>query len=133
MVDKQTKINTWNEYLEKLFEDHRKEHFDIKETLSGPKILQEEVQTAIVELKDTKASDPYNIQSELLKLFDERTITFITQVFNNIYDTGNISFKVWICCYSKENQTQEVWRVSHSKSYETPLKSIPRGSPQENI
>jgi len=53
-----------------LFEDYRKEPFDIEDTLSASKILQEEVQTAIAQLKDDKASGPDNIQTEHLKLFD---------------------------------------------------------------
>lgn len=55
---------------QKLFEDYRKEHFDIEDTLSASKILQEEVQTAIAQLKDDKASGPDNIKTEHLKLFD---------------------------------------------------------------
>lgn len=90
IVDKQTRINTWKEYLGRLFEDQRQGRFDIGETLSGPKILRSEVQTAIAQLKEGKAPGPDNIQTELLKLFDEKTITLITQLFNNIYDTGQI-------------------------------------------
>lgn len=90
IVDKHNKINTWKEYLEKLFEDHRMDYPDTKESLSGPEILQEEVQIAIAHLKEGKAAGPDNIQTELLKLFDKRTVKLITQVFNNIYNTGKI-------------------------------------------
>lgn len=39
VLDKKTKVNTWKEYLEKLFEDRRGVYFDVEDALSGPKIL----------------------------------------------------------------------------------------------
>lgn len=51
--------------------------------------MPEEEQKAIAQLKEGKALGPDNIQTELLKLFDERTINLLTQLFN-IYDTGKI-------------------------------------------
>ncbi|GJQ71797.1 hypothetical protein Trydic_g11484 [Trypoxylus dichotomus] len=87
---KQTKMNSWKEYLEKLFEDSIfLSTKNIEETLSGAKTLQE-VQTAIEHLKESKAPGPDNIQTELLKLFVERTIRIITQFFNRICHTGEI-------------------------------------------
>ncbi|GJQ82732.1 hypothetical protein Trydic_g19741 [Trypoxylus dichotomus] len=62
------KSTSVKEYLRKLDEDYREEPFDIEETLSAVKILQEDVQAAIPQLKESKTPSPDNIQTELIIL-----------------------------------------------------------------
>lgn len=71
--------------------------------------MKEEVQTAIAQLKDGKASGPDNIQTKLLKLFDQQTRLLLecSTTFTTLEKFGMA--EIWICCYSKENKTKEVW------------------------
>uniref|UniRef100_A0A8D8SH15 Craniofacial development protein 2 n=1 Tax=Cacopsylla melanoneura TaxID=428564 RepID=A0A8D8SH15_9HEMI len=90
IIDKQEKLKTWKEYLEKLFEDQRERHLQMEEPTNGPTILRQEVESAISQLKDGKAAGPDEINSEILKLFDEESVILLTEMLNTIYDSGKI-------------------------------------------
>uniref|UniRef100_A0A8D8W5N2 Craniofacial development protein 2 n=2 Tax=Cacopsylla melanoneura TaxID=428564 RepID=A0A8D8W5N2_9HEMI len=90
IIEKEKKMNTWKEYLETLFYDQREDGNYNKNALSGPEITPQEVQAALKLLKCRKAAGPDNIQTEFLKLLDDRGIDVITEVFNNIYNSGDI-------------------------------------------
>lgn len=89
VIDKEEKKIIWKDYLEKLFSDQRAP-FTLEEAITGPEILENEVKSAIQQLKDGKATGPDNIEAEFLKLLGKEGITLTTQVFNNIYNSGNI-------------------------------------------
>uniref|UniRef100_A0A8D8SJV6 Craniofacial development protein 2 n=1 Tax=Cacopsylla melanoneura TaxID=428564 RepID=A0A8D8SJV6_9HEMI len=81
--------DTWKKYLETLFYDTRNEVSpEINEEMNGPQILEEEVQTAINQIKQGKAAGPDQIQAEFLKLLDETKIKWLTH--NKIYESGTI-------------------------------------------
>lgn len=50
-----------------------------------------EVEVAIKNMINGKATRPDNIETEFLKLLNEAGIKWSTKIFNNIYDTGDIS------------------------------------------
>lgn len=81
--------DTWKTYIEQLFYDNRPEPPQLN-TETGPKILMEEVRAAITGMKDGKAPGPDNVNAEILKLLSEDNVKWLTAVFNNIYDSGNI-------------------------------------------
>lgn len=92
IIDKRQKVETWKEYISLLFKHNRPEHsrIEISGDNTGPLILRDEVEKAIKHMKDNKASGPDNIHSELLKLLDDEGISWLTNIFNHIYTTGNI-------------------------------------------
>lgn len=81
--------DTWKTYIEQLFYDNRPEPPQIKGE-TGPNILIEEVQAAINGIKDGKAPGPDNVNAEILKLLSEDNVKWLTKIFNDIYDSGNI-------------------------------------------
>ena len=90
LVDKETRLKTWKQYIEELFEDNRIDTPVINNVDSGPPITDAEVSAAIHKMKDGKTPGPDNIHAELLKLLDQEAVGWLTKVFNNIYNTGKI-------------------------------------------
>uniref|UniRef100_A0A8D8SXR8 Craniofacial development protein 2 n=1 Tax=Cacopsylla melanoneura TaxID=428564 RepID=A0A8D8SXR8_9HEMI len=80
---------TWKNYVEELFADQRNEH-EIPNTMTGPDILVQEVEAAIRSMKDGKAPGPDEVQTEILKLLEENFIIELTNIYNNIYNSGII-------------------------------------------
>lgn len=81
--------STWKNYVEDLFADIRAEQH-IVDTENGPNILQEEVEVAIQSMKEGKAPGPDDVQSEILKLCDDKFKKELTVIFNDIYNSGVI-------------------------------------------
>jgi len=81
----------WKEHQKKLFyEEIPSEYCCFKDKIvTDPNILTTEVETAIKNMKRGKAAGPDNVEAEFLKLIIER-IKWIVDIFNNIYDTGDI-------------------------------------------
>lgn len=94
IVNKEEIKNTWKSYIEQLFYDDRPNPPQTNYE-TGPRILVEEVQNAIKNMKEGKASGPDNIQTEFLKLLDEDNVKWLTSLFNRIYDCGSIP-KEWL-------------------------------------
>uniref|UniRef100_A0A8D8Q762 Craniofacial development protein 2 n=1 Tax=Cacopsylla melanoneura TaxID=428564 RepID=A0A8D8Q762_9HEMI len=94
LVDKDDIKTTWKSYIENLFLDERGNP-PILEVESGPNILPEEVTAAIKALRDGKVPGPDGIQAEFLKLLDEMSIKILCNIFNEIYNSGNIP-KEWL-------------------------------------
>jgi len=91
IIDQQEIKDKWKEYLEKLFYDQRPNECCFEnQVITGPRILTTEVEAAIKNMKNGKATGPNNVEAEFLKLLHEGWIKWITRIFNNIYDTGNI-------------------------------------------
>lgn len=88
VIDSKERINVWEKYIEKLFEDDRPAA-DTTYSPTGPSITKEEIEKAIRNSKDNKAAGPDEIPSEVLKLLDERGITALHRIFNIIYETGH--------------------------------------------
>lgn len=94
VIDKQDKIKVWSNYISELFKDARPQRPQIIDK-SGPAITVDEVQSAVQQMKDGRAPGPDNFRSEILKLFDESGITQLTEMFNLIYEKGELP-KDWL-------------------------------------
>lgn len=80
----------WQAYIEQLFEDDRTQQPQITIKEPGLPILKIEVEHAIRQTKSNKAPGPDRIPVEFFKLIDENNLKTLTNVFNHIYNTGNI-------------------------------------------
>ena len=89
IYDKKEIKDKWKTYIEELFNDTRPDPLQISGE-SGPKILEEEVQAAINSLKEGKAPGPDGLEAEFLKLMNDENIRWLTMIFNQIYNSGNI-------------------------------------------
>ena len=85
--------NRWKEYIEKLYNAEGKSHsLNIKPATDmdgiGPCILEEEVVTAIKELKNNKAEGIDEIPAELLKCMGNTAVKVFIHLCQKIYETG---------------------------------------------
>lgn len=87
IIEPEVRLNTWKEYIEKLFEDNR-EQLPISIAITGPEILEAEVENANKKAKNRVAVGPDDIPIEVLKLLEEKGIKTITKLFNDIYNEG---------------------------------------------
>ena len=81
----------WEEYINKLFNDDRKETDD--ETMlceSGPLILREYVTWVLRNSKTGKAAGPDEVNLEMILALVEEGVNLLWELFNNIYKTGHI-------------------------------------------
>ena len=81
--------NRWKEYITELYDDNRAEMPKFAMT-TGYNILQEEVQKAIISLKNGKATGSDEISTEMLKALDDCNVKAITKLVNILYNTGCI-------------------------------------------
>lgn len=58
--------------------------------MEGPEILKDEVRFAIKKMKRNKACGPDNIFAELLQATEEFSVDKITEIANDMYNSGNI-------------------------------------------
>ena len=90
MVEIEEQKERWREYIEELFMDERGDKPAIEKVIEGPKVMQSEVKAAIKKLKMDKAPGPDQICIEMIKALDEFGIAKVTDLINEIYDTGEI-------------------------------------------
>lgn len=83
------KLVTWKMYIEELFWDYRGNLPEIN-CMTGPSILESEVKAALKQSKNGKATGPDEIPVELIKVMSEVSTKELTELFNAIYDSGNI-------------------------------------------
>ena len=85
--EKEALVNVWIEYMGELYADDRVKRPDIDDE-SGPSITLTEVKHAINKLKNNKATGTDLIAAEMLKAFDDGPLGQLTQLCNEIYNTG---------------------------------------------
>ena len=90
LTDRNDISNRWAEYIEELFEDDREDKPEIDRPMEGPKSMIDEVQAAMKEMIYGKAAGPDNITIETLDALGDWGIVFITNLVNQIYDSGEI-------------------------------------------
>ncbi len=83
-------LERWTEYIGELFHDNRGQKPTISKTLDGPQILKEEVKLALSKMKKNKAAGPDDIVVEMLTSLEEFGIEKLTEIVNEIYDSGEI-------------------------------------------
>lgn len=88
IVDKEEQIEMWEAYIKDLFTDYR--HATNTLELDGPEILKSEVIKALEQTKDGKAAGCDEIPAEFLRLINENNLNIVLDLFNKIYDSGQI-------------------------------------------
>ena len=90
IMEKAERMARWAEYVDELFEDKRGEKPRILKPINGPRILPSEVKAAISKMKANKATGPDEICIEMIGALEDFGIQKVTDVLNEIYDTGEI-------------------------------------------
>ena len=80
----------WTQYIKSLYSDQTRSKPEEFKTAEGPEILFEEVKEAIKHLKESKAPGEDGITGEQLKVLDEESLKILTDILNDIYNTGVI-------------------------------------------
>src|SRR3984885_14147392 len=116
--------NRWKEYIEELYQDENlngeaedpreMEELRREETeVIGSELMEEEVRTAIKELKNNKTEVFNNIPAEMLKSLDERAMKEIIKICQKIYTSG-------------------IWPEDYLQSIMVPIKKKPNASKCED-
>ena len=90
IMEKKEILERWTEYITELFHDCRGEKPAILKNLEGPTILRSEVQAALAKMKRNKATGPDEISAEMLEALDDYGLEKLTELINEIYDSGDI-------------------------------------------
>ncbi|MCH9665805.1 MAG: hypothetical protein K0U41_08180 [Gammaproteobacteria bacterium] len=90
IMEKGKILERWTEYIKELFHDDRGEKPAIHKNLDGPNILKSEVRAALAKMKRNKAAGPDEIVTEMITALEEFGIEKLTEVVNEIYDSGEI-------------------------------------------
>lgn len=89
-MDKESILKRWTEYIGDLFYDNRGIKPIIKKNIEGPKILISEVRSALSKMKRNKAMGPDEIATEMIVALDEFGLEKLTEIINEIYDSGEV-------------------------------------------
>lgn len=90
ITDVVDKLKRWKAYLSELFDDERPTKPVVELNNFHLKILKSEIVYALETMKPGKAAGPDQIPIELIKLFNDDVIDVLLDLFNRIYDTGEI-------------------------------------------
>lgn len=82
----------WEEYIGELYDDPDRDEPPLKFThpLSGPEISKDEIEHALQQMRNGKATGPDEIPIEVIKALGESGIDALYILFNNIYNNGQI-------------------------------------------
>lgn len=80
----------WTNYIRELFDDGGPSFHSQIETENGPDIMISEIERALKNTKNGKAAGPDNIYPELIKLINGDNLKLLVNLFNSVYNTGNI-------------------------------------------
>jgi len=92
IVDQRHVLKVWEDYVTELhnqpetLEVEPEEEVDTDE--KGPYILQSEVEKAIKEMRNRKATGDDDVPGDVLKLLGEGGLKILTKLINTIYETG---------------------------------------------
>jgi hypothetical protein len=93
IIDQRRVLHIWENYITEIYDRaNLPEHLEVEseaevdEDEKGPYILQSEVEKAINELKDKKATGDDDVPGDVLKLLGEDGLKLITQLINSVYE-----------------------------------------------
>ena len=89
LIERTEVLDRWCQYIGELFKNERSEMPTPSNTY-GPPILKAEVENAIKKTKEGKAQGEVGITIEMLKVLGEFSINTLTDLFNEIYESGHI-------------------------------------------
>jgi len=102
--------NRWEEYVTDLYGDISNNNLELPSNEDGEDLLVDEAKKAIHELKSGKAAGLDNINTEILKAFDEDSIQHVNQFCNMVYKTGifpgNLNDSIFIRLPKKPKATE---------------------------
>ena len=87
LFEKDQVLNRWAEYVGELFEDTRPS-LPVPSNDRGPPILKDEVERALKNAQLGKAPGDDGITTEMLKLLESFGVDKLTDLYNEIYNTG---------------------------------------------
>uniref|UniRef100_A0A8D8XFQ8 Craniofacial development protein 2 n=1 Tax=Cacopsylla melanoneura TaxID=428564 RepID=A0A8D8XFQ8_9HEMI len=90
IITVEDKLKTWEEYILELFNDNRGDIETTATANTGPAINMVELERAIKNSKNRKATGPDNIPAEVIKILENRGKRALLNLFNAIYNTGII-------------------------------------------
>jgi glycosylphosphatidylinositol transamidase (GPIT) subunit GPI8 len=94
IVDQNQVLKIWEIYVEELYDRaNRPEKLNVEpeevgEDYKGPHILSSEMEKAIKEMRDKKATGDDDVPVEALRLLGDGGLNLLTQLINNIYESG---------------------------------------------
>jgi hypothetical protein len=95
IIDQRRVLQIWENYITELYDRaNQPEHLEVEpeaevdEDEKGPYILQSEVEKAIKEMRDKKATGDDDVPGDVLKLLGEDGLRLKTELINSIYVTG---------------------------------------------
>ncbi|KAG1682425.1 Craniofacial development protein 2 [Nymphon striatum] len=80
----------WVEYIQELFKDADRGDKTVIENQEGATILETEVRFAISSMLDNKAPGGDGLTTEVLKAMNDKGISRITKLLNDIYENGHV-------------------------------------------
>jgi hypothetical protein len=93
--DQRRVLQIWENYITELYDRaNRPEQLEVEtedevdEDEKGPYILQSEVEKAIKEMRDKKATGDDDVPGDVLKVLGEDGLKLMTQLINCVYVTG---------------------------------------------
>jgi hypothetical protein len=98
IIEQKGVLQIWENYITELYDRaNRPEHLEVEseaeidEDEKGPYLFQSEVEKAIKEIRDKKATGDDDVPGDVLKLLGEDGLRLVTQLINSIYVTGEWS------------------------------------------
>jgi hypothetical protein len=93
LVDQKQVFKIWETYAEELYDrSNRPENLNVEpevdEDHKGPHILRSEAEKAIKEMRNKRATGDDDVPVEALKLLGNDGLNLLTQLINNIYESG---------------------------------------------
>ena len=85
-------LERWGRYIKELYDDPKRTNIPISfdGDLSGPEILELEIEQAVKQLEVGKATGPDNFSCEMLRTLGQDTIGVLCKLFNQRYNQGVI-------------------------------------------
>jgi hypothetical protein len=91
IIDQRGVLQIWEKYIRELYDRANRPEYleaEVDEDQKGPYILRSEVEKAIKEIRDKKATGDDDISGDVLKLLGEDGLRLMTQLINSMYVTG---------------------------------------------
>ena len=88
-------LKIWENYVTELYDrPNRPETLEVEPEEEvdtdekGPYVLQSEIEEAIKEMRNRKATGDYDVRGDVFKLLGQGCLKILTKLINTIYETG---------------------------------------------
>ena len=90
ITEKEKILERWTEYIGDLFADDRGDRPEIRKSMEGPEIMEEEVRATLCKMKRNKAAGPDGVVIEMILTLEDFGIDKLTEILNEVYNSGEI-------------------------------------------